>query len=99
MPTVQKGARGTIDTLDDLIVQNMMHRVAQLEPASRPLTTVMNNLDKSLYTENPEPQHSEDELLPNQDFTAAAELSSDTSIAVQNPGYYLVNDILFLFLR
>ncbi len=94
MPSVQKGARGTIDTLDDLIVQNMMHRVAQLEPASRPLTTVMNNLDKSLYTENPEPQHSEDELLPNQDFTAATSASDDDTIDVQNPGYYLVNDIL-----
>lgn len=94
MPTVQSGARGTIDTLDDLIVQEMMSRVAQLEPASRPLTTLMNNMEKSMYTENPEPQHSEDELLPNQDLSSAGIASNITALPVQNEGFYLVNDII-----
>lgn len=94
MATVQQGARGTIDLLDDLVVQEMMKRVAQLEPSARPLTTLMNNLEKVIQTENPEPQHSEDELLPNIDILTAASVAADVTLDVQNPEYYLVGDIL-----
>lgn len=96
MPTVQTGPRGTADTLDDLIVQDMMDRVAQLEPHARPLTTLMNNMSKSLHTTNPEPQHAEDELLPNIDLASAAIASNITALPVQNEGFYLVNDILHI---
>lgn len=94
MPTVQQGARGTIDLLDDLIVQEMMRRVAQLEPSARPLTTLMNNLEKVLQTDQPEPQHAEDELLPNIDILSVAATSAATTLTVNNPNYYLVGDIL-----
>ena len=96
MPTVQSGARGTIDLLDDLIVQEMMRRVAQLEPSARPLTTLMNNLEKVLQTDQPEPQHAEDELLPNIDLASAAAASNVTALPVQNEGFYLVGDILHI---
>ena len=94
MPTVQQGARGTIDLLDDLIVQEMMRRVAQLEPSARPLTTLMNNLEKVLQTDQPEPQHAEDELLPNIDLSAGAIAPNVTALPVQNPQFYLVGDII-----
>ncbi len=94
MPTVQTGARGTIDLLDDLIVQEMMKRVAQLEPSARPLTTLMNNLEKVLATDQPEPQHAEDELLPNIDLTTATHTAAVTTINVQNGDFYLDNDIV-----
>lgn len=94
MPTVQEGPRGTIDTLADLVVQEMMSRVAQLEPSSRPLTTLMNNMKKSMYTENPEPQHSEDELLPNVDLSSGAIASNITALPVQNEQFYIIGDIL-----
>lgn len=94
MPTVQQGVRGTIDLNEDLIVQEMMRRVAQLEPSSRPLTTLLNNLEKTLQTDQPEPQHAEDELLPNIDLSAAISNAADTTIDVQNPQFYLVNDLL-----
>ncbi len=94
MPTVQQGARGTIDLLDDLIVQEMMRRVAQLEPSARPLTTLMNNLEKVLQTDQPEPQHAEDELLPNIDLSSGAIAANVTALPVQNEQFYIVGDII-----
>jgi hypothetical protein len=94
MATIQRGARGTIDLLDDLIVQEMMQKVAVLETNARPLTTVMMQLEKAVATDTPEPQHSEDELLPNIDVTTATSTAADTTIDVSNPGYYLAGDII-----
>lgn len=94
MPTVQSGPRGTIDLNDDLIVQEMMKRVAQLEPSARPLTTLMNNLMKVIQTDQPEPQHAEDELLPNIDLLTTAATSAEVNLVVNNPDFYIVGDIL-----
>lgn len=94
MPTVQTGPRGTIDLQNDLIVQEMMARVALLDPSDKPITTVLNEFEKVQPTENPEPQHAEDELFPNIDLVNGAHTAADTTIAVDNPLYYLVGDIL-----
>lgn len=94
MPTVQSGGRGTISLLDDAIVQEMIAGVAQLEPSSGPFTTVMNQLKKVMESDTAEPQHMEDELLPNVDLCIGAHTSDDTTIAVDNPLFYLVGDIL-----
>ncbi len=94
MPTVDSGARGTRQLLDDAIVQEMVAGVAQLEPSAGPLTTVMNQLEKVMSTSNPEPQHMEDELLPNVDLVNTAHDAADNTIAVDNPLFYLVGDIL-----
>ncbi len=96
MPTVQSGARGTVGLLTDLIAQNMVKKVVQLNPHAGPLTSVMNILDKMLETETAEPQHAEDELLPNRDLVNGTHTAADTTIAVDNPGFYLVNDILHI---
>ncbi len=94
MPTVQQGARGTIDLLEDLIIQEMMAKVAVLETSARPLTTLMNHLEKAYPTDTPEPQHTEDELLPSIDLCAAATLAAAVLLPVDNPTFYLVGDII-----
>ncbi len=94
MPTIQSGARGIADTLDDAIVQEMMRGVAQLEPSAGPLTTLLNQLEKVMSTDNPEPQHMEDELLPNVDLFNGAQTAADVTLAVDNPLFYHVGDIL-----
>jgi hypothetical protein len=96
MPTVQQGPIGTINLLEDLIVQEMMQNVAVLETSSKPLTTVMNNLEKVVATDTPEPQHAEDELLPTIDLVNGAHTAADVTIAVDNPVFYLVGDILHI---
>lgn len=94
MPTVQTGTRGTIDLQNDLIVQEMMARVALLDPGDKVFTTVLNQFEKVKPTENPEPQHAEDELFPNIDLVNGAHVPNDTTIEVDNPLFYLVGDIL-----
>jgi hypothetical protein len=94
MPTVQTGPRGTIDLLEDLIVQEMMKKVAVLETSSKPLTTLMNNLMKVIQTDTPEPQHTEDELQPMIDLTNGNHTAADNTIAVDNPTYYLPGDLI-----
>lgn len=94
MPTVQSGARTTADVLEDAIVQEMMKRVAQLQPSAQPLTTLMNHMEKAMSCRNPDPQHMEDELLPNIDLVSGAHTAADTTIAIDNPLFYLVGDIL-----
>lgn len=94
MPTVQQGARGTIDLLQDLVVQEMMKKVAVLETTARPLTTLLNKLEKAYPTDTAEPQHTEDELLPNIDLVNGAHTAVDVTIAVDNPTFYLVGDII-----
>jgi hypothetical protein len=96
MPTVQQGARGTIDLLEDLIVQEMMKKVAVLETSARPLTTLMAQFQKVISTDTPDPQHSEDELMPNVDLANGAHIPGDNTIAVDNPAYYLVGDLLLI---
>jgi len=96
MPTVQSGARGTVGLLSDLVAQNMVKKVVQLNPSAGPLTSVINILDKYLETETAEPQHAEDELLPNRDLVNGTHTAADTTIAVDNPGFYLVGDILHI---
>ncbi len=96
MPTVQTGARGTVGLLSDLVAQNMVKKVVQLNPSAGPFTSVINILDKYLETETAEPQHAEDELLPNRDLVNAAHTAADNTIAVDNPGFYLVGDILHI---
>lgn len=97
MPTLQSGPRGTIDLNVDLIAQNMVAKVAQLNPSAGPLTTVVNVMDRYLVTETAEPQHAEDELLPTKDTSPSANTdTTDTTIAVSNPGFYLVGDILYI---
>ena len=94
MPTVQSGARGTVGLLSDLVAQNMIKKVVQLNPSAGPLTSVINILDKYLETETAEPQHAEDELLPNRDLVNGTHTAADFTIAIDNPGFYLVGDIL-----
>ena len=94
MPTVQTGPRGTIDLLEDLIVQEMMRKVAVLETSAQPLMTVMNYLEKVVATDTPEPQHTEDELLPTIDLLDGAHTAVDNTLDVDNPTFYLVGDIL-----
>ena len=94
MPTVQSGARTGADLLQDAVVIDMMSRVAQLEPESQPLTGMLNLQQKALFTRNPEPQHMEDELLPNRDLVIGAQTPADASIEVDNPLFYLVGDII-----
>ena len=94
MPTVQSGARLGPDLLNDAVVIDMMARVAQLEPESQPLTGLLNVLEKSASCRNPDPQHMEDELLPNRDLVSGTQTAADTSIEVDNPLFYLVGDIL-----
>ena len=94
MPTVQQGARGTIDLLEDLIIQEMMQKVAVLETSARPLTTLMNHLEKAYPTDTPEPQHTEDELLPSIDLSAGALVAAGVNLPVDNPTFYLVGDII-----
>lgn len=96
MATIQSGARGTVGLLSDLIAQNMVKKVVQLNPSAGPLTSVINILDKYLETETAEPQHAEDELLPNRDLVNGAHTPADTTIEVDNPGFYLVGDILHI---
>lgn len=96
MPTVQQGPRGTIDLLEDLIVQEMMKKVAVLETSSRPLVTVMNHLQKVIATDTPDPQHSEDELLPNIDLANGAQTAATPTIAIDNPAFYLVGDLVLV---
>ena len=96
MPTVQTGARGTRDLADDLIVQEMMAKVAQLEPSAKPLTTLLGKLEKSLPTDQPEPQHTEDELLPNIDLATGVQTAATLTLVVDNPAFYLVGDILHI---
>lgn len=94
MPTVQSGPRTGADLLADAIVIDMMSRVAQLEPESQPLTGLLNIQEKALATRNPDPQHMEDELLPNRDLVSGTQTAADTSIEVDNPLFYLVGDIV-----
>ena len=94
MPTVQRDARTGADLLQDAVVIDMMSRVAQLEPESQPLTGMLNLQQKALSTRNPEPQHMEDELLPNRDLVIGAQTPADASIEVDNPLFYLVGDII-----
>jgi hypothetical protein len=96
MPTVQQGPRGTISVLEDLIVQEMMAKVAVLETSSRPLTTMMNHLLKVVATDTAEPQHTEDELLPSIDLAVGAHTAATANLAVDNPAFYLVGDILHI---
>ena len=96
MPTVQSGARLGPDLLNDAVVIDMMSRVAQLEPESQPLTGLLNVLEKSASSRNPDPQHMEDELLPNRDLVNGTQTAADTSIEVDNPLFYLVGDILHI---
>lgn len=96
MPTVQTGPRGTIDLLEDLIVQEMMRKVAVLETSSKPLTTLMSNLMKVIATDTPEPQHTEDELQPTVDLAAGALAAAGVALAVDNPTFYLVGDLLHI---
>ena len=96
MPTVQTGPRGTVDLLEDLIVQEMMAKVAVLETSSRPLTTLMNHLEKVIPTDTPEPQHAEDELLPSIDLAVGAHTPAVFALNVDNPAFYLVGDILHI---
>jgi len=96
MPTIQQGARGTIDLLQDLVVQEMMKKVALLETTARPLTTILNKLEKSYPTDTPEPQHTEDELLPNIDLLNGAQIAAAVNLTVDNPTFYLVGDILHI---
>lgn len=94
MPTVQSGARGTVGLLTDLVAQNMVKKVVQLNPSAGPLTSVINILDKYLETETQEPKHAEDELLPNRDLGSGTHTAATTSLAIDNPGFYLVGDIV-----
>lgn len=94
MPTVQTGPRGTIDLLEDLIVQEMMRKVAVLETSARPLTTVLSYLEKVVSTDTPEPQHTEDELLPTIDLLDGDHLANDNTLDVDNPTFYTIGDIL-----
>ncbi len=96
MPTVQQGARGTIDLSVDLIVQEMMKKVAVLETTARPLTTLLNKLKKAYPTDTAEPQHSEDELMPNIDLLNGAVAANIANLTVDNPTFYLVGDILHI---
>jgi hypothetical protein len=74
----------------------MMQNVAVLETSSKPLTTLMNNLEKVVATDTPEPQHAEDELLPTIDLANGAHTAADNTIAVDNPAFYLVGDIIHI---
>lgn len=94
MPTVQDGPRGTIDLSNSLIVQEMMARVVLLDPSDKPVITVLNEFEKVHPTENPEPQHAEDEQFPNIDLIDGAHTAIDTTLAVKNPLFYLNGDIL-----
>jgi hypothetical protein len=94
MPSVQSGARLGPDLLNDAVVIDMMARVAQLEPESQPLTGLLNLQEKSMSCRNPDPQHMEDELLPNRDLVNGAQTAADVSIEIDNPLFYLVGDIL-----
>jgi len=85
MATVQRGARGTFDLQQELIVQEMMKRVSLLEAQMHPVTTMMNSLEKSLPTETAEPQHSEDQLVPNIDRIVGAQGAAVVNLPVANP--------------
>lgn len=89
MPTVQRGPRGTFAYQQELIVQEMMARVALLEAQMHPVTTVLNSLEKGLITENPEPQHSEDQMIPNIDRIVGAQTAVQVNLPVANPLYYI----------
>ena len=94
MPTVQRGGRGTIGLLNDLVVQEMMKKVGMLQTTARPLTTLLNKLEKAYPTDTAEPQHTEDELQPNIDLLTVAAAAVAVNLTVDNPGFYLVGDIL-----
>lgn len=94
MATVQRGGRGTVDLLQDLIVQEMMQKVAVLETTSKPLTTVLNKLEAVYPTDTPEPQHTEDELLPNVTLLQGAETAAQVNLTVDNPELFLVGDLI-----
>ena len=94
MPTVQSGPRQSSDLLANAVVADMMSRVAQLEPESGPLTSFLNMQKKAMACRNAEPQHMEDELLPNKDLAVGAHTAATTSLAVTNPLFYLVGDIV-----
>ena len=94
MPTVQTGPRGTIDLLEDLIVQEMMRKVAVLETSSKPLTTLMNNLMKVIQTDTPEPQHTEDELQPTVDLVTGVHTAAAVALNIDNPTFFLPGDLL-----
>lgn len=96
MPTIQRGGRGTIDLLQDLIVQEMMKKVAVLETTARPLTTLLTKLEKAYPTDTAEPQHTEDELLPNIDTINGAHTAAVVNINVDNPAFYLVGDLIHI---
>lgn len=94
MPTVQTGPRGTIDLLEDLIVQEMMRKVAVLETSSKPLTTLMNNLMKVIQTDTPEPQHTEDELQPTVDLVTGVHTAAAVALNIDNPTFFLPGDLI-----
>lgn len=94
MPTVQQGPRGTIDLLEDLIVQEMLQRVAVLETSARPFTTMLMQLEKVMESDTPEPQHAEDEMLPMVDLVQGAFTAANVNINFDNPAFFLVGDVL-----
>lgn len=96
MATVQQGARGTIDLSQQLIVQEMMKRVALLEAQMHPMTTLMNSLEKALPTETAEPQHSEDQLVPNIDRVVGAQGAGVVLLPVANPLYYIPEQQIYV---
>jgi len=96
MPTIRQGGIGTIDLLQDLVVQEMMKKVAVLETTARPLTTFLNKLEKSYPTDTAEPQHTEDELLPNIDTANGALAPAGVNLGVDNPTFYLVGDLIHI---
>lgn len=95
MPTIQQGARGTFNYQQELIVQEMMKRVALLEAQMHPVTTLLNSLEKALPTETPEPQHSEDQLVPNIDRVVGAQTAAQVNVPVANPLFYIPGQQLF----
>ncbi len=95
MATVQRGARGTFNYQQELIVQEMMKRVSLLEAQMHPVTTLMNSLGKSLPTETAEPQHSEDQLVPNIDRIVGAQGAGVVNLPVANPLFYIPGQQIF----
>jgi hypothetical protein len=73
----------------------MMKRVALLEAQMHPVTTVMNSLKKALPTETAEPQHSEDQLVPNIDRVVGQQTAVQVNIPVANPLYYIPGQQIF----
>lgn len=93
--TVITGLRGTGSILSNKRVIEMSDVIAQLQPDAAPLSVILMKLRKKV-TENPKFEWLEDDLQARWDAInyGSGYASGDTSLVVDNGGYFAIDDVV-----